>query len=360
MDQTQAQNRQRYTLGELAAEVGGVTEGDPTLGITGVAGIREAHEGEISFVANQRYTRFIDDTQASALILAPGVGNGHLPVLRAEDPYIAYLKILRLFATAPSERYRPGQHPKAIVDPNANLGADVHLGAGCYIGPGAIVGDRTAILPGAVVMEGSQIGENCLIFPGVIIREGVKLGRQVVIHAGSVIGADGFGYAWDGNRHQKIPQIGGVEIGDEVEIGANVSIDRATTGMTRIGEGCRIDNLVQIAHNVQIGPNTIVVAQAGISGSTELGSNVTVAGQAGLAGHITIGDRVVIAAQAGVTKSVEAGVCVSGYPARPHDEAMRHLVALGKVPELLRRVNEMEREIASLKGESRKKEEGQD
>ncbi len=360
MDQAQDRNRQRFTLGELATEVGGVAEGDPTLSISGVAGIREAHEGEISFVANQRYTRFIDDTHASALILAQGVGNGSLPVLRAEDPYIAYLKVLRLFATPPADLYRPGIHSAATVDPSASLGEDVHLGAGAYVGPDVHIGDRCAILPGVVIMDGSILDEECLIFPGVVIREGVKLGRRVVIHAGSVIGADGFGYAWDGMRHQKIPQIGGVEIGDEVEIGSNVAIDRATTGMTRIGEGCRIDNLVQIAHNVQIGPNSIIVAQAGISGSTELGSNVTVAGQAGLAGHISIGDRVVIAAQAGVTKSVEAGVCVSGYPARPHDEAMRHLVALGKVPELLRRVSELERETARVRGDLRKKEEGQD
>jgi len=353
-------NQRSFTLGELASEVGGVAEGDKALHISGVAGIREAHEGQISFVANHRYTRFIADTCASALILAPGVGNGRLPVLRSEDPYLAYLKILRLFSRLPADRYRPGIHPSATVDPSATLGAGIHLGAGVIVGQKVVLGARSGLLPGVVVMEGSIVGEGCLLFPGVVIREGVTLGREVVIHSGSVIGADGFGYAWDGTRHQKIPQIGGVEIGEEVEIGANVTIDRATTGMTRIGEGCRIDNLVQIAHNVKIGPNSIVVAQAGISGSTELGSNVTVAGQAGVAGHISIGDRVVVAAQAGVTKSVESGLCVSGYPARPHDEAMRQLASLAKVPGLLRRIGELEREVAHLRGDVREKEEARD
>ncbi len=356
----QQHNARSFTLEELATQVGGVAEGDPALAISGVAGIREAREGEISFVANHRYTRFIDDTHASALILGPGVGNGRLPVLRAEDPYLAYLKILRLFSPLPAERFLPGVHPSATVDPAARLGVDVHVGAGAYVGADVHLGDRSVLLPGVVVMDGGNLGEECLIFPGVVLREGVKLGRRVVIHPNSVIGADGFGYAWDGTRHQKIPQIGGVEVGDEVEIGAGVTIDRATTGMTRIGDGCRIDNLVQIAHNVQIGPNSIIVAQAGISGSTELGSGVTVAGQAGVAGHITIGDGVVVAAQAGVTKSVSKGVCVSGYPARPHDEAMRQLAALNKVPELMRRIGELEREVARLRGNSHEETEGTD
>ncbi len=360
MERGQLHSSRSFTLEELASEVGGVAEGNPALAISGVAGIREAQQGEISFVANHRYTRFIDDTHASALILAPGMGNGHLPVLRTEDPYLAYLKILRLFSPLPAERFLPGVHPSAVVDPAARLGKDVHLGAGVYVGAEVEVGDRCVLLPGVVVMDGCCLGEECLIFPGVILREGVQMGRRVVIHPGSVMGADGFGYAWDGKRHQKIPQIGGVEIGDEVEIGANVTIDRATTGMTRIGDGCRIDNLVQIAHNVQIGPNSIIIAQAGISGSTELGSGVTVAGQAGVAGHINIGDGVVVAAQAGVTKSVEDGVCVSGYPARPHDEAMRHLAALNKVPELLRRIAKLERELARLHKDSPEETVGQD
>jgi len=354
------QTSRSFTLEQLAREVGGVAEGDPELPIRGVAGIREAREGEISFVANHRYSRFIDDTRASALILAPGMVNGHLPVLRIDDPYLAYLKILRLFSPIPNERYRPGIHPGAFVDPSARVGEGVHIGAGVYVGADAELGKGAVLLPGAVVMDGVRVGPECLIFPSVILREGVILGERVVVHAGSVIGADGFGYAWDGQSHQKIPQIGGVEIGDEVEIGANVTIDRATTGMTRIGKGCRIDNLVQIAHNVQVGPNTVIVAQAGISGSTEIGSNVTIAGQAGVAGHITIGDRVVVAAQAGVTKSVETDICVSGYPARPHDDAMRQLAALGRVPELMRRIAKLERELARPGGDSEKEEEGQD
>lgn len=350
MSGSSGQDRPVYTLELLAREVGGEAEGDPSLEIRGVAGIREAGPGEITFVANSRYVQYIERTGASALILAPGVANGTLPVLRAADPYVAYLKILRLFASSDRD-HEPGWHQSAVVEEGAEIAEDCHLGAQVYVGRDTRIGAGGVLMPGVVVLEDCEIGPGCRLFPGVVIREGARLGRNVTVHSGSVIGADGFGYAWDGSSHQKIPQIGSVEIGDDVEIGANVTIDRATTGWTRIGSGSRIDNLVQIAHNVAIGENSIIVAQAGISGSTEIGSGVTIAGQAGVTGHIRIGDGVVVAAQAGVTKSVPEGICVSGYPARPHDEALRTQGALNKLPALLRRVAELERKLRDLEDE---------
>lgn len=351
MAERSGQKRPVYTLDLLAREVGGEAEGNPSLEIRGVAGIREAGTGEITFVANSRYLRYIEDTGASALILGPGVANGKLPVLRAADPYVAYLKILRLFASSMEKAFEPGWHQSAVVEEGAEIAEDCHLGAQVYVGHGTRIGKGSVLMPGVVVMENCEIGPGCRLYPAVVIREGVRLGRKVAVHSGSVIGADGFGYVWDGSSHQKIPQIGSVEIGDEVEIGANVTIDRATTGVTRIGKGSRIDNLVQIAHNVEIGENSVIVAQAGISGSTEIGSRVTIAGQAGLAGHIQIGDDAVVAAQAGVTKSVPDGICVSGYPARPHDDALRTHAALKKLPDLLKRVAELERRLRDMKGE---------
>ena len=339
-----------YTLAEVARALAGDLEGDPTLEISGIAGIREAEPGQISFLANGRYQGFVKETRASALIVSRKAEINGLPAVRVDDPYLSFLRAIQLFASPLRNAFAPGVSPRASVAASARLGAGCHVGDFVRVGENVELGDRVVLMPGAVVMDRVRIGEDSVIFPNVTLREDSKLGARVIVHAGTVVGADGFGYAWDGSAHRKIPQIGHVVLGDDVELGANVCIDRATTGVTSIGDGCKIDNLVQIAHNVQIARNSVVVAQAGISGSTRVGEQVKIAGQAGIIGHIEIGDRAQVGAQAGVTKSVEPDSAVSGYPARPHDQAMRLQAALAKLPELVRRVRELEDEVRRLRG----------
>jgi UDP-3-O-[3-hydroxymyristoyl] glucosamine N-acyltransferase len=338
-----------FRLAELAEAIGGNYEGDPELGLTGIAGLREAETGDLSFLANGRYQGLVAETQASAIIVNRKAEIDGIPLIRVDDPYLCYLKAIRLFSSPIRGEFPPGISERAFVHADAELGADCHVGDFVHVAAGCRIGRDVVLMPGSILLTGTTVGDASIIFPNVTLREGCKLGERVIVHAGSVIGSDGFGYAWDGERHRKIPQIGHVALGDDVEIGANVTIDRATTGVTRIADGCKIDNLVQIAHNVEIARNSIVVAQVGISGSTRLGENVKVAGQAGIVGHIEIGDGAQVGAQAGVTKSVEPGRAVSGYPARPHDQSLRLQAAVGRLPELVRRVKEMEHEIADLR-----------
>ena len=342
----------RLTLGAIAAALGGDCDGDPELVITGIAGIREAAPGQISFLANGRYQGYVKETQASALIVGRQAAVAGLPAVRVDDPYLSFLTAIQLFSQPLRGAFTPGVSAHATVAASARLGADCHVGDFVHIGEDCVIGKGVILMPGVVVLERVIIGDESIIFPNVTLREDSQLGRRVIIQPGTVVGSDGFGYAWDGSAHRKIPQIGYVEIGDDVELGANVCIDRATTGVTRIAEGCKIDNLVQIAHNVRVARNSIIVAQAGISGSTRIGEGVKIAGQAGLAGHIEIGDHAQVGAQAGVTKSVEAGASVSGYPARPHDQARRLQAALTRLPDLVRRVRELEVEVARLGGAS--------
>lgn len=338
-----------YKLGELAALVEGRLEGDAELLIHGVAGIREAQAGEITFVANSRYEAFIAETHASAILAGPGL-TAKIPLIRTANPYFAFFKVLNLFAGDAAARYPRGVHAQAFVDPGATIGADVSIGPFCHVCAGAVVGDGTTLVGGVFVGERAQIGARCLIYSHVTIREECRVGNRVILQPGVVIGSDGFGYAQHAAVYHKVPQIGRVVIEDDVEIGANACVDRATTGETRIGCGSKIDNLVQIAHNVVIGDNTVIAAQSGISGSTEVGSHVTLAGQVGVVGHVTIGDRVMVGAQAGVTKSVRADTMVSGYPAREHSVARRIYAHMAMLPELFRRVKNLERRLG-VRGE---------
>jgi UDP-3-O-[3-hydroxymyristoyl] glucosamine N-acyltransferase len=273
-------------------------------------------------------------TRASAIITSREIEKKNKPIIRTDNPSLAFAKIISLFS--PQEEIKPkGIHPTAIVAKSAKLGANVALGAYTVIEEGVSIGEGSAIFPHVYIGKNTQLGSENLIYPNVTIRENTVIGNRVIIHSGTVIGSDGFGYVELEGRHEKIPQLGKVVIEDDVEIGACVTIDRARFDKTLIAKGTKIDNLVQIAHNVQVGENSIIIAQAGISGSTEIGKNVIIAGQAGLVGHIKIGDKAIIGAQAGVTKSVPAKVMVSGYPARPHLQAMRLSAALEKLPALL-------------------------
>lgn len=335
------------TLKEIAQIIAGEVVGDDSIMITGVAGIKEAQEGDITFLANPKYSLLLDKTRASAVITAQDVETTAKPLIRTENPSLAFAKIISSFAPSPAARPK-GIHPTAIIGKDVSLGKDVAIGPYAVIEDDVGVGDNTIIYAACFIGGHTKIGSNTLIYPNVSIRERISIGSRVIIHSGTVIGSDGFGYVAIKGLHHKIPQIGIVEINDDVEIGANVTIDRARFDKTVIGRGTKIDNLVHIAHNVIIGENSIIVAQAGISGSTIIGKNVTLAGQAGLVGHITVGDGATVAAQAGVTKSVPANTIVSGYPAKPHEVAKRVNACIQNLPKLYELVAQLKKKIAEL------------
>jgi UDP-3-O-[3-hydroxymyristoyl] glucosamine N-acyltransferase len=337
----------RKTLKEIAEFINGEVVGNDSIVITGIAGIKEAVEGDITFVANPKYLPLIEKTHASEIITSQDIHSTSRPIIRTENPSLAFAKIVSLIA--PNEVIHPkGIHPTAILGKEVSLGQGVAIGPYVVIEDNVSIGDKSVIYAGCFIGHHTKIGNSALIYPNVSIREGVSIGDRVIIHSGTVIGSDGFGFATIKGQHHKIPQIGTVEIGDDVEIGANVTVDRARFDKTVIGKGTKIDNLVQIAHNVVIGENSIIVAQAGISGSTIIGKGATLAGQAGLVGHIVIGDGAVVAAQAGVTKSVPANTMVSGYPARPHDVAKRVNACVQNLPRLYKTVEELKKKIKEL------------
>jgi UDP-3-O-[3-hydroxymyristoyl] glucosamine N-acyltransferase len=338
------------SLEELAGLIGGKVAGDGSVMISGVSGIREAGPGEITFLADARYAKFLEATRASAVIARAVPPGESRPIVISENPYISFIKAVEYFV--PDKHDHPGEiHASALVSEKAVLEADVGIGAFAVIEEGARIGKGSQILAGTYVGKDARIGEDCLLYPNVTIREEVEIGDRVIIHSGAVIGSDGYGFANDGEAFRKIPQTGNVVIEADVEIGANATIDRATTGSTRVGRGTKIDNLVMIGHNVVIGENCAIVAQVGISGSCELGRNVTLAGQVGIAGHIKIGDGAVVAARAGVIGDVAPGITVSGYPAIEHGQALRVHASVKKLPGLLKKVAELSERVARLEGD---------
>jgi UDP-3-O-[3-hydroxymyristoyl] glucosamine N-acyltransferase len=323
---------------------GGELVGDPSLQITGASSLAEATPGEVSFFTDRKYIGLLRKTRASAIFVPPDFAE---PIdaaqIRVSNPTKAFEGVLLKFAPKPIT-FAPGIHSSAVVDPSAQLGERVSIQPLAVVEPGAKIGDDTIIGAGSYVGHESVIGSACHIYPNVTIRERSRIGSRVIIHSGAVIGADGFGFEMVDGRHQKIQQLGRVQIDDDVEIGANTTVDRARYGRTWIQEGVKIDNLVQIAHNVVIGKNSVIVAQAGISGSTRVGERVTMAGQVGIAGHLEIADGTIIAAQSGVAKSLPGGVWF-GYPAVPFAQAKQQIAWIHRLGKLFARVKEIEKKL---------------
>lgn len=331
-----------FRLSELAARAGARLEGDGDVLVTGVAPIEEAGPGQVTFLANPKYTPFARTSSASAIIAKERVEGARPAFLLSDNPYYTFACVIEMFH--PPARPPAGISPAASVHPGARLGKDVTVSPFVVVGAGAVVGDRTVLLPGVVVGEDAVVGEDCLFHPRVVLYRGVRVGSRVILHAGCVIGSDGFGFAPSGEGLRKIPQVGTVEIGDDVEIGANAAVDRAALGVTRIGRGTKIDNLVQVGHNVVIGADTAIAAQTGIAGSCRIGNRVMIGGQAGLAGHLEVEDGILLGAKCGVAGSLRASESQawSGIPVMPHPVWLRMSMLLPRLPELFRRVKRLE------------------
>jgi len=326
------------TLAEIS---GGILSGNGEIEIASAAPIETACAGQITFVANKKYQRFLATTAASAVVLADDVTFDRIPFIHHKNPYLAFALILDALYP-PEEPILKGIDPSAIIAASAKIGGNCSIGALSFVGEDTLIGENAFIAPQVHVGNRVKIGNDCRLYPGVILLDDTKLGNNVIIHGGTVIGADGFGYARHERGIKKVKQVGWVEIDSEVEIGANCTIDRGALGPTKIGRGCKIDNLVQIAHNVELGENCIIIAQVGISGSTKLGNGVILAGQVGLVGHIELGDGVMVGAQSGVNHSIPAGKSYFGYPAREIMSTKRIEACLSRLPELFKRVRELE------------------
>jgi UDP-3-O-[3-hydroxymyristoyl] glucosamine N-acyltransferase len=336
----------KKSLKELAEYVGGTALGEGEVAISGVAAIEVAQPGEITFIAHPKYLPKLAETKASAVIVSKVVPSSPKPLLCVSNPSLAFAKIVALFSQKP---YQPkGIDSHAWVSPSAQLGQEVTIYPFAFIGDRCRIGDRVAIFPGVYVGENSSIGDDSILYSNVSIYPETVIGNRVILHSGVVVGADGFGYVKEGKKNVKVPQIGKVEIEDDVEIGPNSTIDRATLGKTIIRRGVKIDNLVMVAHNVVIGEDSIIVAQVGIAGSTKIGSNVILAGQVGVADHVEIGDNVMVGAQSGVGQDLPADQAYSGSPPLPHREFLRVITALPKLPEMRKTLMAIEGRVKKL------------
>jgi len=331
--------------------------GNPDIRIGGLAKIQSATNGELTFLSNPKYEKYLESTKASAVIISKDQQSPNINHIKVDDPYLSFLEVLNLLYPVKDPDFN-GIHSTAVISDTAIIGKNVQIGPNVYIGESVKIGDNSLIYPHCVFLDNVQVGKNCRLYPRVSIREGCRVGNGVIIHDGTVIGSDGFGFVPDGEKYKKIPQMGIVVIEDDVEIGANCTIDRATIGETIIKQGCKLDNLIQIAHNVEIETNTVIAAQTGFSGSTKIGKHVTIAGQVGVAGHIEIGDNVMLAAKSGISKSVPAGEVWFGNPAmeimrqKKIGASLRHLPELSKkVNKLIKQLKELEEKLNLLGGE---------
>ena len=335
------------TLAQLAELVGGKVFGEPGLVLSGVAPLDQAGSGQVSFLANPKYRSKLAACRAGAIIVHPGLEHElDRPLLLASNPYLAFAKVLAWFAEETAAEY--GVSPEAHVDPQAMVAEDVAISPGCVIGAGAVIGRGSRLHPNVVIYPDVVIGEDCLLYANVTVREKCRLGNRVILQPGAVIGSDGFGYAPDGEVYYKIPQVGRVILEDDVEIGACACVDRGTLGDTRIGRGCKIDNLVQVAHNVEIGENSILVSQVGIAGSARIGRHATFGGQSGVAGHVKVGSNVVVAGRGGVTNDVEDNQTLAGFPVQAHREWLKSAMCLPHLPEMRRELQRLKQQLAEM------------
>lgn len=337
-------------LKEIASLFNGEIIGPPNtddIEITGVSGVKEANEGDITFVSSAKYIKDLSGSRASCVIVKEPIADIGIAQLKVSNPYLVFAKLLKHFYV--KLKAPIGISKDAIVSDKTEIGTDVSIFPFAFLSDGASIGNKTVIYPYVFVGENTTIGEQCIIYPNVTVRENVKIGNRVIIHSGSVIGSDGFGYVFGEGRHYKIPQVGGVIIEDDVEIGSNVSVDRATLGNTVIGKGTKIDNLVQIGHNVRIGENSIIIAQVGIGGSTEIGDFVTLAGQVGVSDHTRIESGTMIGAQSGVMGYITKGA-YSGSPALSHRNWLKAQAIFAKLPELNKKIRELEERIKEIEG----------
>ncbi len=347
---------QGFTLGQLAATLGLRLEGDAARRVTGVAALESAGPSDISFVTDARHHAAALTSKAGAFLAPPDLAGLPGPVLRTATPRLALADLLGLFH--PTATPAPGIAPSAVVAPSAQVAASASVGPLAVVEAGVVVGERAAVHALVYVGAGAEVGDDAVLHTHVVVRERVKIGRRVVVHAGAVIGADGFGYVFDGTRHRKIPQVGSVRIEDDVEIGAGSTIDRATLGDTVVRRGTKIDNLVMVAHNVEIGEDCIVAAQVGIAGSSRIGRGAILLGQVGVGDHVTVGERAVLAAQAGTAQDVGPGEKLFGTWARPIVQARRIWIAEAELPALVRRVRTLEHRLAELEERLGEEDEG--
>ncbi len=334
-----------FTTAEIAKLIDGEVLGDASATLKGFAPADSARAGDLTFAENDDFFVRAEKSAATAIIADKRFTSAKKIVIRVANARIAFAKVMALFF--PERTFAAGIHPTAVVAPGAQIDSTAHIGPHCVIGERVRIGARTVLQGGNFIGDDSRLGDDANLFPNVTIYPRTEIGRRVRIHASTVIGSDGFGYVQDGGTHRKVPQIGNVVIGDDVEIGAGVTIDRGALGSTIIGKGTKIDNLVQIAHNVEIGEGCLLVAQVGIAGSTKLGNYVVLAGQVGIAGHLKIGNQVIVAAQAGVMNDIPDGEKWLGTPAQPDREMKRQFIAIRHLPDLLRRVAELERQLGA-------------
>ncbi|HPQ40447.1 MAG TPA: UDP-3-O-(3-hydroxymyristoyl)glucosamine N-acyltransferase [bacterium] len=342
-------NAESITLSELVRRIGGrlpVAAADFT--VTGLAALDRAGPGDISFLTNPKYAHMLATTRAGAVLVAE---NAEVPatdtvLIRVADAYLVLAKLLQMFhpPVLPPE----GIHPQAVVDPTATVGENVRISPGTVIAAGAAIGANTVLFPGVYIGRNTRVGCDGIIYSNVSIYHGVTIGDRVIIHSGAVVGSDGFGFARDGHRYEKIPQIGSVIIKDDVEIGANCTIDRGSMGMTVIETGVKLDNMIHLAHNVRVGEHTAIAAQTGVSGSVTIGKRTQIAGQVGIGGHVVIGDDTILTAKAGIMKSIGDNMMISGFPQMPHNEWRRTQAALRRGAEMRNNIKELKQEIENL------------
>jgi UDP-3-O-[3-hydroxymyristoyl] glucosamine N-acyltransferase len=336
------------TLAEIAQLVGGTVKGDESIRISGLNGLKEAGPGDITFVRSTRYVPLLETTHASAVLIGEEPPNCPVSMVICAMPDLAFAQLLQYCDTEKRRHPAPGIHPTAVIGQNVRIGQDVAIDALVHIADNAVIGDRVVIFSGCYIGHDVTIGDDCLLYPHVVLREDTELGARCILHPGVVLGGDGFGYAPLGGAWVKIPQVGRVRLGDDVEIGCNSTIDRATFGVTRVASGVKIDNLVQIGHNVEIGEHSAMAALVGIAGSAVIGKHVRIGAASGIAGHIEIGDGASVGAKSAVGQSVPAGSTVVGLPAIEFNLSKRVWAGQKRLPELLRRMRELERQVEAL------------